>query len=109
MRKLSDRKVRFGSLSWNIQSVEPSDLPEGCLGLCSPPMEASISILEQGGMEDVDTLLHEIIHAMDFAHLLKLTESQTDRLAYMLSMFLRDNSWIHAYVKQKTKEEYGNA
>jgi hypothetical protein len=109
MRKLSSRKVQFGNLYWTVNSVNQEELPENCVGQCSPPMEATINILEQGGMEDIDTLLHEIIHAMDFAHSIKLTENQTDKLAYMFSMFLRDNAWIHKYVDQKVKEEYYNA
>ena len=57
-------------------------------------------------MRALDTLLHEIVHAMDMMALTNLKENQVERLGFMLAMFLRDNEWIHDYAKQQIEEEY---
>jgi hypothetical protein len=105
MKKLNKR-LKINHLYWDINSLSKDEMPENCVGQCSPPFEAQINILEQGGMEDVDTLLHEIIHAIDFGVSAKLSERQTELLANGLTFVLRDNPWLFNYVKQKIKEEY---
>ena len=107
MRKLNSKKLRINHLYWDIKSVDKDDLPDNCVGRCSIPINAKIEICEQGGMEDVDTLLHEIVHAIDYSFDLKLTESQVERLGRGLTFVLRDNTWLNSYVKQKVTEEYG--
>jgi hypothetical protein len=106
--KLHNRTLWLGHLPWKINVVDKADLPDNCVGRCSGPYTATIEVCEQGGLEDVDTLLHEVIHAMDFAYNLKLSESQVERLGEMMTLFLRDNSWINTYLKEKTVEEYNS-
>jgi len=109
MRKLKPKVFRLNHLVWKVHSVDLSDLPENTVGTCSSPFDAEIKIYEQGGLEDADTLLHECIHAMDFAYNIKLSETQVIKLGHLLTFLIRDNPWVLTYVKQKIKEEYANA
>lgn len=100
------QKVVIGPLEWQIQHVDEEDMST-LYGQCFAPLSAKIKLNpENTGMRALDTLLHEIVHAMDMMALTNLKENQVERLGYMLAMFMRDNPWIHEYAKQQVNEEY---
>ena len=96
----------IGRLAWQITPLDEDDIATH-YGQCLPPLSAKIKLNpENSGMRALDTFLHETIHAMDMMALTKLKEDQVECLGYMLSMFFRDNEWVHDYIKQQVKEEY---
>jgi len=101
-----EQKAVIGPLTWQITPLDEDDMP-AFYGQCHAPLTAKIKLNpENSGMRALDTLLHEVVHAMDMMALTKLKEDQVERLGYMLAMFFRDNEWIHDYAKQQIKEEY---
>ena len=102
-----EQKAVIGPLTWQITHLDEDDMPTH-YGQCYAPLTAKIKLNpENTGMRALDTLLHEVVHAMDMMALTNLKEHQVEKLGTMLAMFLRDNEWIHNYAKQQVKQEYG--
>ena len=102
-----EQKAVIGPLTWQITPLDEDDMPTH-YGQCYAPLTAKIKLNpENSGMRALDTLLHEVVHAMDMMALTNLKEHQVEKLGTMLAMFLRDNEWIHNYAKQQVKQEYG--
>ena len=100
------QKVKIGQVTWQITPLDEEDM-QTHYGQCYSPVTARIKLNpENTGMRALDTLLHEMVHAMDMMALTKLKESQVERLGYMLALVFRDNPWLHDYIKQQAKEEY---
>jgi len=100
-----DKSVKIGNVSWNIEKFSHADTNEQ-QGGCTNVFYHTIYMREEGGMEDIDTLIHETLHACDAMMTIKLKEDQVYKLANALTFVLRDNPWLFTYVKQKIKEEY---
>lgn len=100
------QKAKIGQINWSIVPLDEEDM-DTHYGQCLAPVTAKIKLNpENTGMRALDTLLHEVVHAMDMMALTKLTEKQVERMGYMLALFFRDNYWIHDYIKQQVKEDF---
>ena len=76
-------------------------LPEGLLGECDSDKQV-ITILDQQPLEtEQDTLLHEVLHAVDDAMGLKMKEAQVKGAATGLLAVLKDNPRLAAYLRRK--------
>lgn len=60
--------------------------------------------LEQSLAESKDTLLYELIHCIDYAISVELTEQQTHRLAAALLALMRDNPDLVAWLVSEEDE-----
>ena len=105
MKSVFNKKLRIGPLNWDIKELPD----EECLkldGKCSVPIDASIYINPNlKGMEALETLLHESIHAIDGMRNLKLKEEIVGKLGYSIALLLYQNKWILNYAKDKINEE----
>ena len=106
MNSLFKQKVRIGPLNWDI--VELPEKERLTLdGKCSVPIDATIALNPKlKGMEALETLLHESIHAIDCMRHLKLKEEMVGKLGYSLALLFSQNEWMLDYAKSKIKEEY---
>ncbi len=98
------KKMKIGTLPWHIKELSPDR--EDVSGECTNVFHHTLYVKKEKGMEELDTLLHEMLHAADAMHNIKLTEKQVYILAEALTFILRDNPWLFTYVKEKIKEEY---
>lgn len=81
------------------QGAEP--LSEDQVGECDPDKQ-TILIRDGAPLEsEQDTLLHEVLHALDEATDAKLKETQIKKIATALLAVLKDNSSLGAYLRKK--------
>lgn len=102
------KTVRIGPLDWDVKEMKEEHCPE-YMGLCTVPIEKTIYLHpELKGMEALETLLHECVHAIDGMRHLKLKEEMVAKLGYSFALLLAHNDWILDYAKQKIAEEYNS-
>ena len=101
------KTVRIGPLHWDIKEMA-EEHQDTFHGLCSVPIEKTIYLHPKlSGMDALETLLHESIHAIDGMRHLKLKEEMVSKLGYSFALLLAQNDWILEFAKQKIAEEYG--
>ena len=81
---------------------------QGCIGCCDD-FEQRINIDPKTPYQlQKDTLLHEVIHAIDYAVKTKLSEEQVSALATGLYAVFSDNpnflEWLNARPTERTKQ-----
>jgi hypothetical protein len=102
------KTIRIGPLDWDVKEMEEEHCPD-YLGLCTVPMDKTMYLHpELKGMEALEVLLHESIHAIDGMRDLKLKEEMVAKLGYSFALLLSQNPWLLDYAKEKIKEEYGS-
>lgn len=77
---------------YTVVKVPENDLQDNCIGRC---MERYSRISISEGLSSdttIETILHEAIHAIDFAIKIELTEAQVCALANGLYAFFIDNN-----------------
>lgn len=77
-------------------SKEPLD--EGLCGLCYPAGQRILVAPEQSPLEEVDTVLHESIHAVEYLLDLRMSEKQVRLLATALVGIFQDNPEFARYI-----------
>lgn len=88
--------------TYRIQYVKGQPLAEDDMGECDDENQL-ISVCEGLPLgNEQDTVLHELIHALDKQFTIKLKESQVATLATALLVFLKDNPKVFSYLKRKT-------
>lgn len=96
-----DRAAVVGKV-YRIQYVKGQPLAEDDMGECDDENQL-ISVAEGLPLgNEQDTVLHELIHALDKQFTLKLKEAQVSGLATALLAFLKDNPKVFSYLKRKT-------
>jgi len=88
--------------TYRIQYVKGQPLAEDDMGECDDENQL-ISVCEGLPLgNEQDTVLHELIHALDKQFTIKLKEAQVAGLATALLVFLKDNPKVFSYLKRKT-------
>jgi hypothetical protein len=101
---LYNRTIRIGKLDWEI-NVLPEDQRDELHGRCSVPIDATIEINpELESFDELDTLLHETLHAIDSMRQLDLTEELVGKLGHSLATLFVQNPWMITYINNKVKE-----
>lgn len=97
-------KVKIVGKVYDVEFVSEVD-PQKSLGEC---VDSSQLIKIQTGLHpetQADTLLHEIIHGIDFAFNAKLTERQVHSVATGILAVLYDNPEIVAWIMDRRPSE----
>lgn len=98
------RQVRIGKLDWDID-ILPEDKCDELDGRCSTPMNARIQINpELEDFNELDTVYHEIFHAIDAMRHINLTEEQVTMLGNSMASLFLDNPWLITYTNQKVRK-----
>jgi len=101
---LYEQKIRIGKLDWDINILPESERDE-LHGRCSVPMDSMIEINpEIDAFDELDTLLHETLHAIDGMRHLKLSEAIVGKLGYSLALLFVQNPWLIKYIDSRVKE-----
>jgi hypothetical protein len=97
-------RILIGNVAYDIKPLPKSDIDRGVDGMCSSVFYHSIYINEnQVGVEAVDTMIHEMLHAMQDIYRINLSHKQIYRLADALSHMVDNNPAILHWM-QKTVE-----
>lgn len=97
------QKVRIGKLDWDID-VLPESLHDELHGRCSTPLKARIEINpEIDDFTELETVYHEIFHAIEGMRRLDLTEETVTMIGNSLASLFVDNPWLITYTNQKVK------
>ena len=102
------KRIKILGYDYNIQLVESSeDIIVGgrtCFGSCDFINQVILISKDQAYQQQVQTLIHEIVHAIDFITSgnegTQLAEKQTDLIATGLASVLFDTNWSK-FVKAK--------
>jgi hypothetical protein len=94
-------RVRILGKPYSIKYVVAEPLDEGLMGECDTDKQ-TVLIREQQPLEsEQDTVLHEILHAVDEAMGLKMKEAQVKGVATGLLAVMKDNPGLVAYLRRK--------
>lgn len=84
--------IKILGKKYTVKKVPENDLNEDCIGRCREKY-SRISVLEGMTEESTQaTILHEVLHAIDFAMSIELSEKQVGALANGLFAFFKDNN-----------------
>ena len=98
------QKVRIGKLDWEIDLLPESMHDELC-GRCSTPLKARIEISpELDDFDELDTVYHEIFHAIEGMRRLDLSEETISMIGNSLASLFVDNPWLITYTNQKVRK-----
>ncbi len=88
------KRLRIGEMEYRLVFRKVLDRDPTCVGLCIPS-KTKIS-LRTGLDADFrfETLLHEVLHAIEHEHDIKLKHKTVYGLANALSSFLQDNFYL---------------
>ena len=101
---LYQQQIRIGKLDWDIQ-VLPEDKRDELDGRCSMPVEATIEINPELDLfDELDTVLHEALHAIDLMRGLHLSEDQVTKLGNSLATLFVQNPWMITYINTRVKQ-----
>lgn len=101
---LYNQQVRIGKLDWDI-NVLPETMCDELDGRCSTPLNALIQISpELDDFNELDTVYHEIIHAIDSMRHIDLSEEQVTMLGNSLASLFVSNPWLITYTNQKVRK-----
>ena len=90
-------RIRILGKAFKVTNVVPDDLN----GECDTDTQ-TISIRDGQPLEsEQDTMLHEVIHAIDEAMDVKMKETQVKKMATALLAVLKDNPSFCAYLRRK--------
>lgn len=97
--------IRILGRDYSVVYVPPSGFSQVELGLCDNKTQTLSIASDQTPIEAADTLLHEVIHAIDWIVGLELSEHQVRHLSATLVGVLQDNpefaQWL---IQDKTWE-----
>ncbi len=91
----------FGSV-YKIHRVEHVD-SDGCVGMFEPAKESIKIKKDQAPFEEVDTLLHEIIHACEYKAGKPYSEDWVRPVATGLTGVFKDNPELLDWIKKKLR------
>lgn len=94
-------RVRILGKPYTIQYVAAAPLDEGLMGECDSDKQQVLIRESQPLESEQDTVLHEILHAIDEAMGLKMKESQVKGTATGLLAVMKDNPSLVAYLRRK--------
>lgn len=98
------QKVRIGKLDWDI-NVLPETHQDELDGRCSNPLKAYIEINpELDDFTELETVYHEIIHAIEGMRRLDLSEETVTMLGNSLASLFVSNPWLITYTNQQVKK-----
>ena len=101
--------IRILGRDYAIDMVSPTRFTQMELGMCDNKNQIIHLATDQTPIEAADTLLHEVIHAIDFLVGLDLSEHQVRHLAATLLGVLQDNPEIAEWlIADKTQERIDN-
>jgi len=101
---LYNQQVRIGKLDWDI-NVLPEALHDELDGRCSSPLKAHIEINpELDDFTELETVYHEIIHAIEGMRRLDLGEETVTMLGNSLASLFVSNPWLITYTNQQVKK-----
>lgn len=100
------KKVNIGGQSFNVvfQPVVKLDDGQPVQGYMSSH-EGVIKIRESQPFLDVDTLIHEIFHALEYKAGLEHNEYWVHRIATGFTQVLKDNPTVVKYIIERLKED----
>lgn len=79
-------------------SVKRKQMP-GWMDACAAIDLKDKTIVVDEGYDQDESLLHEVIHALDDAFSIELSERDTQALARGLWAVIRDNDWFSDYLR----------
>lgn len=94
-------RVRILGKRFTVTYASGAPLDDGLNGECDSDNQKILIRDGQPLESEQDTLLHEILHAVDEAMGLKLKEAQVKGAATGLLAVLKDNSGLGSYLKRK--------
>lgn len=90
-------RIRILGKAFKVTNIVPDEL----LGECDTDTQ-TLAIRDGQPLEsEQDTILHEVLHAVDEAMGLKLKEAQVKGIATGLLAVLKDNPALAAYLRRK--------
>jgi hypothetical protein len=96
------KKVKIGPVTYQISPTTQEQKNKGIAGICSNVWLHSIKLDEtQKGVEAIDTLIHEMLHAMNDIKGMKLTHNQIYFLSDCFSTMLKDNPEVRKYINEQ--------
>lgn len=92
--------VRVAGRDYSIDYVLPHPLGTEATGICDNMAQKIVCLEGLTPLEEGDTVLHEVIHAVDFVAGLDLQERQVRHLATILLGVLQDNPQFATWLAQ---------
>ena len=97
-------KLRIIGKTFQIKTFEPNPLANGLQGFHDSNLQV-ITLQTGNGFDDArDTLLHEVIHAIDYGIQVNLEERQVHALASGLYAVMRDNPDFVAWLMENAND-----
>lgn len=97
--------MKLRVIGTNYTVTFPKRLKGNMLGLFHPERELIQVKAGQTPVEEVDTLLHEVIHAIEHKNGVEYKEEWVHPIATGLVAVFRDNPWLLDHLKDKLKED----
>jgi hypothetical protein len=94
-------KIRVLGKKFSVEYCSGSPLDDGLNGECDYDNQQILVREGQPLESEQDTLLHEVLHAIDESMGLKLKESQVKGAATGLLAVLKDNASLGSYLRRK--------
>ena len=101
MKDLIPRKVKLGRLTWTVRIVPAEVLekvasecfakPTEIYGLCVKDDQAIYLLEDLSDVDMVDTLTHELIHALEYTYGFKVPHDKVNKLGTHGGRLLYDN------------------
>lgn len=92
--------VRIVGRTYEIVATHGLLATAGCYGQCDTPTQRIIFDPDVHQEQQIDTVLHEVVHGIDEAMVTGLTEEQVRALSTALLAVLRDNPDFTRFITQ---------